>query len=249
MKEQIDTIPVSEAYVSADECPFCYLERQAEQRAIRLVLGPAATYMEPDMRANTDKKGFCRQHFKKMYDYGNSLGSALIMQTYYIGLIKELEQQLDDFVLPAKKGLFGKKQQEELPLLQWAKEKNNTCFLCDKLAYNMRRYYATFFHMIKDAQFRQKVEQSKGMCMCHFEQLLEMAEEFLPNDQKEWFYTTVTKLMRENLSRVQGDLDWFVQKFDYRNASAPWKNSQDAVSRSMQKLKGQYPADPPFKQK
>ncbi len=248
MKEQIDTIPVSEAYESADECPFCYLERQAEQRAIRLVLGPAATYMEPDMRANTDKKGFCREHFKKMYDYGNSLGSALIMQTYYVGLIKELERQLDDFELPAKKGLFSKKQQEDLPLLQWAKEKNSTCFLCDKLAYNMRRYYATFFHMIKDAQFRQKVEQSKGMCMCHFEQLLEMAEEFLSNDQRDWFYTTVTKLMRENLARVQGDLDWFVQKFDYRNASAPWKNSQDAVSRSMQKLKGQYPADPPFKQ-
>lgn len=249
MKEQIDTIPVSEAYESADECPFCYLERQAEQRALRLVLGPAATYMEPDMRANTDKKGFCREHFKKMYDYGNSLGSALIMQTYYVGLIKELEQQLDDFELPAKKGFFSKKQQEQLPLLQWAKEKNSTCFLCDKLAYNMRRYYATFFYMIKDAQFRQKVEQSKGMCMCHFEQLLEMAEQFLSNDQREWFYNTVTKLMRENLSRVQGDLDWFVQKFDYRNATAPWKNSQDAVSRSIQKLKGQYPADPPFKQK
>ena len=249
MKEQIDTIPVNEAYESSDECPFCYLERQAEQRAIRLVLGPAATYMESDMRANTDKNGFCREHFKKMYDYGNSLGSALIMQTYYVGLIKELEQQLDDFELPVKKGLFSKKQQWELPLLQWAKEKNSTCFLCDKLAYNMRRYYATFFHMIKDAQFRQKVEQSKGMCMCHFEQLLEMAEEFLSNDQRRWFYTTVTKLMRENLSRVQGDLDWFVQKFDYRNASAPWKNSQDAVSRSMQKLKGQYPADLPYKQK
>ena len=40
-----------------------------------------------------------------------------------------------------------------------------------------------------------------------------------------------------------------VEKFDYRNASADWKNSRDAVSRSMQKLRGIYPADPPYKEK
>lgn len=30
MREQIDTIPVNEAFASGDECPFCYLERVAE---------------------------------------------------------------------------------------------------------------------------------------------------------------------------------------------------------------------------
>ena len=54
--------------------------------------------------------------------------------------------------------------------------------------------------------------------------------------------------MRDNLARVQEDLDWFVDKFDYRNATADWKNSRDAVSRTMQKLKGGYPADDPYKQ-
>ena len=53
--------------------------------------------------------------------------------------------------------------------------------------------------------------------------------------------------MQDNLARVQGDLDWFIEKFDYRNASADWKNSKDAVSRSMQKLRGGYPADPVYK--
>ena len=33
MREQIETIPVNEAFLSGDECPFCYLERQAEQKA------------------------------------------------------------------------------------------------------------------------------------------------------------------------------------------------------------------------
>lgn len=248
MKEQLDTIPVNEAFEAQDECPFCYLERQVEQRAIRYTVGPGASYMEPDVRAATDGQGFCRQHYKKMYDYGNSLGNALIMQTYFVGLQKELEAQLDNLQLPDKKGLFSKKQEAELPLLQWLKNKNSTCFLCSKIDYNMRRYYATYFHLIKDAEFRAKAEAGKGFCMHHFMRLLEVAQEKLPNSQIEWFYTTVCQQMKDNLARVQGDLDWFIDKFDYRNASAPWKNSKDAVSRSMQKLKGGYPANGPYKQ-
>ena len=83
MRDTIETIPVNEAFSSGDECPFCCLERMAEQRTIRYVLGPGASYMEPDVRSVTDAKGFCPSHFKKMYDFGNSLGNALIMQTYY----------------------------------------------------------------------------------------------------------------------------------------------------------------------
>ena len=248
MKEQIDTIPVNEAFETGDECPFCYLERQAEQRAIRYTIGPGASYMEPDVRAVTDSQGFCRAHYKKMYDYGNSLGNALVMQTYCIGMRKALQQQMDGFEMPGKKGLFSKKPEADLPIVQFLKQKNSSCFLCGKVDYNMRRYYNTFFHLIKDQEFRTKVEKSKGFCMHHFQQLLENAQEKLPNGQIQWFYTTVFHLMEDNLARVQGDLDWFIDKFDYRNAGADWKNSRDAVSRSMQKLKGGYPADGPYKQ-
>ena len=93
MKEHIDTIPVNEAFDSGDECPFCYLERMADQRAIRYVLGPGASYMEPDIREITNREGFCGAHYKKMYDFGNALGNALIMQTYLDGLLEELEKK------------------------------------------------------------------------------------------------------------------------------------------------------------
>ena len=248
MKVQIDTIPVVEAYETADECPFCYLQRQTEQKAIRYTVGPGASYMEPEVRGATDGLGFCAAHYKKLYDYGNSLGNALIMQTHLIGLRKELEQQLNDFELPAKKGLFSKQETEQLPIVQWLHGKNESCFLCNKIHYNMRRYYATFFHLIKDAAFREKVESSKGLCLCHMEKLLDAAREHLSNGQREWFFETVADLQRKNLARIQEDLDWFIEKFDYRNAGADWKNSKDAVSRTMQKLAGIYPADPPYKQ-
>ena len=53
MKEHLHTIPVKEAFLSGDECPFCYLERQAERSAIRYTLGPGASYMEPDAEDRT----------------------------------------------------------------------------------------------------------------------------------------------------------------------------------------------------
>ena len=53
--------------------------------------------------------------------------------------------------------------------------------------------------------------------------------------------------MEENMERVSGDVDWLIEKFDYRNKDADWKNSKDAVQRGMQKIKGGYPGDPVYK--
>lgn len=55
--------------------------------------------------------------------------------------------------------------------------------------------------------------------------------------------------MEGELARMQEDIDWFIEKYDYRNADADWKTSKDAVQRTMQKIVGGYPADPVFKNK
>ena len=167
MKEQIDTIPVSEAFEADGECPFCHLERQAEQRAIRYALGPGASYMEPDVRASTDKAGFCGVHMKKLYDYGNALGAALMLQTYYAGLLEEMQEQLDHYELPPQKGLLHKKrpQAEEEPYWHRLQERVNSCAICEKVDYNMARYIDTFFYLLKEPEFRAKVEGCKGFCL------------------------------------------------------------------------------------
>ena len=93
MKEKLYTIEVMDALKAADECPCCYLERKMEQDTIAFVLG--ASYMEDDIRAETDRAGFCRHHTKMMYDYGNSLGNAWILKTRMDrvrGLLKDQAQ-------------------------------------------------------------------------------------------------------------------------------------------------------------
>ena len=105
----------------------------------------------------------------------------------------------------------------------------------------------TFYAMLKDAEFREKVENAKGFCLCHFRQLLERSGESLPNSQRDWFREKIPALMQENLLRMKGDLDRFVMKNDFRNASLPWENAMDAVPRGMQKLQGGHPSDPVFR--
>jgi len=182
MKEQIHTIPVNEAFETQDECPFCHLQRQVEQNAIRYVLGPAASYMEPDVRGATDKAGFCREHTKKMYDYGNALGNALILQTYFARLLEEFHYEAAAFEMPPKQPLLGKRKPDTKERLwQRLEQKVESCYICDKIEYNMSRYYHTFFVLLKDKEFREKVENTKGFCLRHFARLLREAEEHLPN--------------------------------------------------------------------
>lgn len=246
MKEQLYTAPVNEAFLSEDECPFCYLQRQTEQRIIRYVAGPGASYMEPDVRGATDKLGFCPAHLKKLYDYGNTLGNALMLQTYYLSMLDRLKAEMDSFEAPAPKKLFSKPQVSTDGTWKHIQQEVDNCYICDRLNDNMERYYHTFFVLLKDAEFRSRVENCKGFCLHHFSELIHGAEQWLPNNQRQWFYDTVFPLMENNLNRVKNDLDWLIAKYDYRNASADWKNSRDSLQRAMQKLGAGHVADKPF---
>ena len=247
MKEQLHTIPVNEAFDAGDECLFCHLERRAEQSTLRYVAGPGASYMEPDVRAETDKTGFCREHTKKLYDYGNALGAALMLQTHFAGLLERYDEETVNFTPAGKKNIFGKRKGPDgTPFGRHLVELSDKCFICDRVDYHMDRYFHTFFVLLKDAEFREKVLDGKGFCLRHFGQMLEAAEKYLPNDAYDWFYAEIFKLEKAHLIRVKEDLDWLIAKYDYRNAGADWKNSRDALQRTMQKLEGIYPADKPY---
>lgn len=92
MKEQLYTIPLNDAVNAGDECPFCFIERSVERDLLDFVLGSSASYMEADIREMTDKAGFCRTHFQKMFDYGNTLGNAWILKTHYRRMIGEMKK-------------------------------------------------------------------------------------------------------------------------------------------------------------
>ncbi len=249
MKEKLYTIPVNEAFDAKDECPFCNAERTLERDTLDFVLGSCASYMESDFRAVTDEKGFCREHFKKLFDYGNTLGNAWILKTHYMKLRKEYKEQVKKFA-PGKISFTDRLMKKEAAgnsLVEWLDKRESSCYACEHMKEIFDRYIDTFFVLWKsDPEFVTKVKDSNGFCLSHLKQICCRADSTLKEKDLNDFYDTIFELEDKNLDRLQDDIDWLVEKFDYRNENADWKNSKDALQRGMQKLKGGYPADRPY---
>lgn len=245
MKEELYTTPLLEAFEKQDECPFCYIEQKLENDALNFILG-TDSYMQKDLREQTDRLGFCRTHNRKMFTYGNSLGNALILKTHFKNIKDELNTTLDKFTYEKSSMLskFTKKTQTTYnnTLSEWTANREYTCYACDYINRSYTRYLATFTYLCKhNNEFWNIISSSKGFCLHHFSDLTQQAINDLNKSQIEKYKTVVFPLMKENLERVYEDISWFVDKFDYRNADADWKNSRDAIPRGMQKINGGYP--------
>ena len=247
MAEQLHTIPISDAMENAGECPFCYIERRVENHSMDYVLGHGASYMEADIRDMTDRQGFCRAHFKKMFDYGNSLGNAWILKTLMLRHMNEMTKEFKAFnpSTSGKKGLFGKGSGDN-SIVNWIEERESSCFICTSVNNTFNAYMKTFFNMYRDDEnLRKQVAASKGFCLSHFKVVCQGADKYLNGKMREEFYNMLLPLEAENLDRVYEDIAWFIEKYDYKNKDADWKNSKDAIQRTMQKLRGGDPSLPP----
>ena len=248
VKEQIHTIPISDAFDNAGECPFCYIEKRTEDHVMDFVLGHGASYMEADIRDMTDKEGFCRAHFKKMFDYGNSLGNAWILKTMYMRHIEEMDKEFKNFKPDSvqRSGLFKKANASSNSIVDWINKRESTCFICDSVNKTFNAYMKTFFTMYeKDPELKEKLKNTKGFCLDHLKVVLEGADTYLKGDKRKEFYDIVLPLMHDNMNRIYEDVAWFIEKYDYKNKDADWKNSKDAIQRGMQKLRGSDPSLPP----
>lgn len=254
MKEQLYTIPLMDAFRAEDECPFCYIERDVEQNALDFVLGPQASYMQDHVRAETDKMGFCREHYKKMFTYGETLANALILDTRFQLLIKEMKKEFKNYTSFSKVGLMDKlrKDTENASggnnVSRWVHTQKESCYICNHIKRNYERYIATFFFLYKknDSEFMKLVRNGKGLCLHHLADILDAAPLYLNEKEQKNLREILFLQMETNMERILGEIDWLEKKFDYRYKDDEWKNSRDALQRAMQKIAGGYPADQPY---
>ena len=248
MRYHIDTIPVWDAMKLEGECFLCALRRKTELGQVEYYLG--ASVMEPDTRIQVNQKGFCCHHQQMLYSLDNRLGHALMLESH----IAETRERLDKVckaIDAAAKNAAGASLKDKLTgktpkpakMMEEAAASlealTGSCVVCDSIASNMGRYLHTFFHLyLNDAEFRKKFENCKGMCLSHAAQLLRLAADELPARALPEFANTICRLETTAFDRMQEDISWFCRKFDYRYYDEPWKNSRDAVERTVNKLRG-----------
>ena len=233
MKEKIYTVPVNDAFAADTECPICSMFEQLENEAIEYTMGPS--YMEDDIRAVTDKKGFCQHHIRKIYEQNNRLGYALVMKTHLDYVIKTIETYNQD----KGSGKSFLKKGKESQVCSYIDELDSSCFVCDKIANTIERYIDTIFYMYKhDKEFKNIFSNCKGFCTSHYGLLMKKASEKLSGNEYSEFTELVTTLYIDNMKRVRDDVEWFINKFDHKYADAPWKNAKDSLARATLKDTG-----------
>lgn len=233
MKEKLHTIPVNDAFDKAGECPVCNMVHELEEKAIDFTMGPS--YMEDDIRAETSRLGFCDKHMELLSKNSNRLGLSLIIKSHIDKVIKDIEKHTGSNTKISSPSLF-KKKGDGSSVVSYIEELNNSCYICDKINLTFERYIATVYYLYShEEEFRRKFKNCQGFCNRHYGILYKEAAKHLSGTQYKEFIDDLNTLYLDNMKRVRDDLEWFINKFDYRYASEPWKNSKDALPRAITK--------------
>lgn len=226
MQYHIQTMPIWDAFKSGDGCPLCKLYERTEQRLIKQYLDEAV--MEPEYRVKVNKRGFCSKHLSKLFSGGNKLGLSLQVHTRTESIINDLS------VVDSPKS--AKKLAEKLM------KTAETCVICDEIDEIMVRYAYTVAQMFAaEADFPKVFAQSHGFCLPHFIQLLNYVS--YAGGKKEAYATALSKKQIDTMRKTNSDLERFTKRFDYRSSDKFSGNTDNALSESINTLKGNLVKD------
>ncbi len=244
MKYQLETIPIWEAYEAGGECPLCFLSAKLTKNYVTFFLG--GSVMEPDIRGRVNELGFCGSHFALLFEAGNKQSAALMAHTRLLTLDKSLFERMKRLVkseLSAKGSSFlPKKKGETRALLDFASVLDNaadSCVFCEKLEASLARYAFTIVYLWKkNPEFKDALKASRGFCIPHLAPVIRMADTVLSRTHRNRFLEVLFAVEESNLKVLEEDVLWYTQKFDVQNKDKPWKNSANALQRTIQKLTG-----------
>jgi len=250
MKYELDTIPVWDALRAETECALCLLERRSRNNALRYFLGPAV--MAPEVRVQTNQRGFAPHNLRLLAKDQNKLGLALLAHTR----LKTLRAHLA--ARSAKlENLASKVSTKTGPGAAWAskpvvatqarefanylRQQEKDCLIDEKVGHDLERYCYTVLQLWKeDPDFRRTWEAGKGLCLHHMPSVLEMAAAVLDARRLGEFLVGFLALQNTNLARVENDLLGFTQTFDSTHSREITGNTVSALNRALQKTSGEF---------
>lgn len=220
MAETIYSIPINESFDEKCGCPLCRLHCDHEQSALDYILG--AAMMEPDIRQETNRLGFCRRHSEKMYSMKNRLALSLTLQT-------RLRRIMELFSAEGEGGraLFGRKTASDDPLFSAADD----CFVCRRIAgFDDKICSNTIYLWKTDSAFRDKFHAQPYFCLDHASALLRAASAGLSKAQYAEFRQELSGICLRHAAELDDALSGFIASFDHRNASVPLTDEQRAAA-------------------
>lgn len=235
MKETIYTIPINEALEKESFCPFCKMYEELEQEAVRYAVG--AAMMEPDFRAITNEKGFCRKHMRDLNAESKALALALVFDTH----LDNIENIMSSNLKAEKKGIFKKGEDGSEKYLSGLKHVTESCTICARIEHTFLRYMENFVYMLKkEPEFAGKVLKCEGFCMEHFYMLFETAKKELSSADFEKYFVPIAEHQKKRVEKYHKYIKTFVESFDYNNAGKPMDAPKDTLIKTSFLLNGEF---------
>ena len=226
---KLEISKVHDAYSDPGECPLCLLERDAERTY--LTSFQHSRVMEPNVRVQTNRQGFCPSHFRKLYDGENKLGLGLVVHTHLRELAGEVGSLLDDLVKSGKDRTSA--------VTAALREQRDSCFICGLLRKDTERYILTILYLWnKDPEFLTVFRASRGFCIPHCAGALEQASKSMRADRLRRWLAEVVPLMKGSLGSLERDLHAFTQLHQAGNVSPGTDLERSALGRTLQKIAG-----------
>jgi hypothetical protein len=195
-----------------------------------------AAMMEPDVRMETNKLGFCHRHFMDLLKQSNRLSLGLMLSSYLGDVHKDIF---------GKKGLLSALKADKRT--QKAEKLGETCFVCSKVDWGMNHMVKTFFVMFRDdsataPQFRPLFAAQEFICLPHYAWIREKAPAALGKGALTKFLGALDELVGGYAARLNEDVNGFCNSFDYRNArklhTPEMEHVRTSVNRSIEFLTG-----------
>ena len=224
MRESILTIPVNDVFGPKEGCPICRLRDGIEEHICEYIMG--AAMMEPDVRIDTNKQGFCHTHYNQLLQQNNRLSLALMLSTH----MAEKEKELFGSKIAIGKG----KKTEQM---------GTTCFVCSKVSWGINHTLETVFRMyVKDPDFRSLFSKQEYICIPHYKLLLNQGSAQMSKGDFAQFRKALEELTDKYMKALTADVEQFCQSFDYRNAgnlhNADMEHVRTSVQRAVEFLTG-----------
>ncbi|MBR6790720.1 MAG: hypothetical protein IKM31_07635 [Oscillospiraceae bacterium] len=231
MRDSIYTIPISEVFEPRCGCPVCRMRDTLEERCLEYIMG--AAMMEPDIRIETNKMGFCADHFDRMLHRKNRLSLALMLESH----LKSLRE--DGYKKIRQKAEAKPKKRGDITTV------NDTCFVCDQIETVMKTMLGTVvLQWRRDPDFKKLFDEQEYICLPHAELLLQAGVDGLPKKERPAFTDKVIELLDKHIEEVGADVSHFCKMFDYRYAGGDWGNSRDSIERAILLLSTRDYRDP-----
>lgn len=225
LRDDICTIPISEVFEVSDGCPICRMRKTVEDHIVDYIMG--AAMMEPDVRIETNKIGFCEKHYDMMLSHRGRLALALMIQSH-------LDEQ--------KKNIFDKKAfNSPKAKAQKAKELGDNCFICQKIEWGMERMIATIYRTYENERdFRELFDNQPMFCLKHYQILVEGCDKKSMRRYGEEFLKSLTKITANHIESLKRDVDNYCKVYNYQNntENCDWENAKDSVERTIDFLTG-----------